>query len=94
MVGSTQTIAPACSRSLAKGNKPILLEEGKMQSQVSREIGEISARLECQPELKTPPGVKQVAEMLQNFKVRTNGGLWRIMKRLGSASAPVPWALF
>ena len=65
-----------------------------MQSQVSREMGEISARLECQRELTTPPGVKRVAEMLQNSKVRAKGGPWRIMKRLGSVSAPAPWLLF
>ena len=65
-----------------------------MQSQVSREMGEIGACLECRRELKAPPGVKRVAEMLQNSKVRAKGGLWRIMKRLGCASAPVPWALF
>ena len=69
-----------------------------MQSQVSREIGEISARLECQPELKTLPGVKRVAEMLRNSKVRAKKvrakGPWRIMKRLGALSAPVPWLLF
>jgi len=94
VVGSTQTIAPARSRSLAIGNKPILLEEGKMQSQVSREMGEISARVECRHDLTTPPGIKRAAEMLQNSKVRTKGGLWRIMKRLGSVFAPVPWLLF
>ena len=65
-----------------------------MNSQAAREMGEISARLGSQYELTTPPRIKKVAEMLQNSKVRTNGGLWRIMKRLGSASAPVPWALF
>ena len=69
-----------------------------MQSQVSREMGEISARLECQRELTTPPGVKRVAEMLRNSKVRAKKvrtkGPWRIMKRLGALSASVPWLLF
>ena len=92
VVGSTQTIAPACSRSLAIGNKP--LGGGKMQSQVSREMGEISARLGCQHEFKALPGIKKVAEILRNSKVRAKGGSWRIMKRLGSVSAPVPWLLF
>jgi hypothetical protein len=35
------------------------LEEGKMNSQAPREMGEISARLECQDELETPPGSRR-----------------------------------
>jgi hypothetical protein len=69
-----------------------VLEEGTMNAQASREMGEISARLECQHELRTPPGIKKVADV--SSKVGATGGPWSIIKHLGSVSAPVPWLLF
>jgi hypothetical protein len=66
-----------------------------MKSQVSYdETSEIRARLECQNEFKSPAEIKRVADLLQNTKVRAKGGPWRIIKRLGSVPAPVPWPLF
>jgi len=38
------------------------LEEGKTNSQAPPEMGEISARLECQDELETPPGIKEAGD--------------------------------
>jgi hypothetical protein len=63
--------------------------------QDARHLGmdEISARLECEHEFETLPEIKKVAEMLRDSKVRAKGGPWRIMKRLGSLSAPVPWLI-
>jgi hypothetical protein len=66
-----------------------------MKPQVSyQETSEISARLECQSEFKSPAEIKRVAELLQNTKIRADGGPWRIIKRLAFVSAPVPWLLF